>query len=69
MVYPFVILSKYVARSFLEGINRINETIQFTVKVENENGELPFLDGLTKRNSDDNLDTTVFKSQQTQVDS
>ncbi len=57
----FVIRSKYVARSFLVHINNINEAIQFTVESENENGELPFLDCLTKRNPDGTLDTTVYR--------
>ncbi len=55
----FIILSKYVARSFLVNINSINEAIQFTVESENENGELPFLDCLIKRNPYGTLDTTV----------
>ncbi len=42
-------------------INNINEAIQFTVDSENENGELPFLDCLSMRNSDGTLDTTVYR--------
>ncbi len=56
----FVILSKYVTRSFLVHINNINDAIQFTVGSENENGELPCLDCLIKRNPDGTLDTTVY---------
>ncbi len=57
----FVILSKYTTRSFLH-INNINEAIQFTVYSENENGELPFLDCLIKRNPDGTLGTTVYRN-------
>ncbi len=57
----FVILSKYAARWFLVHINNINEAIQFTVDSENEQGALPFLDCLIKRNPDGTLDTTVYK--------
>ncbi len=60
-VDTFVILSKYVACSFLVGVNRINEAIQFSVEIENENGELPFFDCLIERNSGGSLDTTVYK--------
>ncbi len=55
----FVILSKYVTRSFLVHTNNINEAIQFTVESENKNRQLPFLDCLIKRNPDGTLDTTV----------
>ncbi len=58
----FVILSKYTTRSFLVHINNINEAIQFTVDSENENGELPFLDCLAKRNPDGTMDTTVYRN-------
>ncbi len=57
----FVILSKYSARSFLGHINNINEATQFTVDIENENGELPFLDCLIIRNPDGTFDTTVYR--------
>ncbi len=57
----FVILSKYAARSFLVHINNINEAIQFTVACENENGELPFLVCLIKRNPDGTLDKTAYR--------
>ncbi len=57
----FVILSKYAARSFLVRIKNINEAIQFTVDSENENGEVPLLDCLIKRNPDGTLDATVYR--------
>ncbi len=57
----FVILSKYVACSFLAHINNINEAIQLTVENKNENGELPFLECLIKRNPDGPLDTTLYR--------
>ncbi len=43
------------------GVNRINEAIQFTVEIENENGELPFFDCLIERSSGGSLDATVYK--------
>ncbi len=58
----FVILSKYATRSFLVHINNINEAIQFIVDSKNENGELPFLDCLIKRNPDGTLGTTVYRN-------
>ncbi len=58
----FILLSKYVARSFLVYVNNINEAIQFIVERENENGEIPFLDCLIKRNAGENQDTIVHKN-------
>ncbi len=53
---------KYVARSFLVYVNNINEAIQFIMERENENGEIPFLDCLIKRNAGESLDTIVHKN-------
>ncbi len=39
----------------------INEAIQLKVESKNENGELPFLDYLIKRNLDGKRDTTVYR--------
>ncbi len=42
-------------------INNTYEAIHSTEDSENENGELPFLDCLMKRNKDGALDTTVYR--------
>ncbi len=45
---------------FLNHLNSIEETINFTVELES-NGELYFLDTTVKHNSNGTLSTTVFR--------
>ncbi len=53
-------LPKVSVQPFLNHLNSIEETINFTVELES-NGELSFLDTTVKHNSNGTLSTTVFR--------
>ncbi len=53
-------LPKVSVQPFLNHLNSIEETINFTVELES-NGELTFLDTTVKHNSNGTLFTTVFR--------
>ena len=47
--------------AFLEHLNNIHPSIQFTHEMENSNKCLPFLDVLLERNDDGSLSTSVYR--------
>ncbi len=53
-------LPKVSVQPFLNHINSIEETINFTIELES-NGELSFLDTIVNHNSNGTLSTTVFR--------
>ena len=60
MLMMFVLLSIKIL-AFLEHLNSIHPSVQFTHEMENSNKCLPFLDVLLERNDDGSFSTSVHR--------
>ena len=57
----FVIQQEGCKQTFLEHINKVDPAIKFTVKGNQENGTIPFLDNLVKPEADNTLPVTIYR--------
>ena len=57
----FVIQKEENKQNFLQHINSVDPAAQFTVENNKEDGPIPFLDTIVKRETDGKLSTTVYR--------
>ena len=62
-----VIQKEIHKQDFLQHINSVDPTIQFTVENNKEDGAIPFLDTIVKPEADGNLSITVYRNPHTQT--